>query len=409
MTRRAGASRGSRDPYGLAAVGGFVGPVVALVALVAVGAMTVGLMNGQVPFRGGNAGPGNPVGPNRTPAPTNVVIVEPEVTFPGSIVYAKAGNIWVQTGNEPRQLTSSGLDSMPTFSPDGEWVYYVHQVLGKGRHQVNGHLSWFDLSTPEIDRVKTDGTGEPERIVSGRIKSGKAISYYWIREPAVAPDGNRIALVSDGPDPNKSQVVLQIYDMTTKKFTKAKLAQSEFGHQDPAWDPNGGYILFVKNGRDGARGAPLIQKFNPANNRSFTITGPGYLSPSWSPDGKYFAATRTDSFGTDVVVLDATTGVELLRVTDDDASFSPAWSPAGDAIAFLHLEGMIVDLKLAKLVGSSGSWTVGETTSLTEVSGLDAASRPGWFVPASELPAPSPSAGPSGSASGSGPSPSASP
>jgi hypothetical protein len=59
---------------------------------------------------------------------------------------------------------------------------------------------------------------------------------------------------------------------------------------------------------------------------------------------------------------------------------------------------MIVDLQMAKLEGAAGSWTVGETTSLTEVSGLDAASRPGWFIPASELPEPSRSPTPSGSA-----------
>ena len=127
------------------------------------------------------------------------------------------------------------------------------------------------------------------------------------------------------------------------------------------------------------------------------MTGPGYISPAPSPDNKYIAATRTDSFGTDVVILDAATGAELLRVTDDDASFSPVWSPAGDAIAFLHLDGSIVDLEMVTLEGAAGSWTLGERTSLTEVSGLDAASRPGWFVPASELPEPSPGAVPSGS------------
>ena len=64
---------------------------------------------------------------------------------------------------------------------------------------------------------------------------------------------------------------------------------------------------------------------------------------------------------------------------------------------------MIVDLQMAMLEGSAGSWTVGETVSLTEVSGLDAASRPGWFVPADELPSPSPTAVPSGAGSSTAP------
>lgn len=160
--------------------------------------------------------------------------------------------------------------------------------------------------------------------------------------------------------------------------------------------PDGSYLLLVKNGRDGSRGAPQIIRYNPENQRSFIVTGPGYISPAPSPDGKYIAATRTDNFGTDVVILDGATGAEILRVTDDAGSFSPVWSPAGDAIAYLHLDGSIVDLKMATLEGPPGSWTIGKTTSLTEVSGLDAASRPGWFIPADELP--DPTAAPSSAA-----------
>jgi Tol biopolymer transport system component len=226
-----------------------------------------------------------------------------------------------------------------------------------------------------------------------------------MRQPVLSPNGHTIALVSDGTDPLENDVVMQFFDTETKKFTKLKLAATAgLGHQDPIWLRDGSYLLLVKNGRDGTRGVPQIIRYNPENQRSFTVTGPGYLSPSPSPDGRYIAATRTDTFGTDVVILDAATGAELLRVTDDDSSFSPAWSPAGDAIAFLRLDGMIVDLQMAKLEGAAGSWTMGETTSLTEVSGLDAASRPSWFIPASELPEPSRSPTPSGS----GPAPSAS-
>ena len=81
------------------------------------------------------------------------------------------------------------------------------------------------------------------------------------------------------------------------------------------------------------------------------MTGPGYLEPAFSPDGRYIAATKTSSFGNDLVILDATNGRELLRVTNDGASWAPVWSPVGDSIAFLHIQGQIVDLKLARLDG----------------------------------------------------------
>ena len=130
------------------------------------------------------------------------------------------------------------------------------------------------------------------------------------------------------------------------------------------------------------------------------LTGPGYLSPAWSRNLAYVAATRTDGFGTDVVILDARLGTELTRLTNDDRSWAPVWSPLGDAVAYLHLEGGIVDLKMVTLDGTAPNWTVGETINLTEVSGLDGASRPAWFIPEEDLPAlptapppPSPSGG----------------
>ncbi len=401
MTRRA-AVRGTRDPYGLGPARGYVAPIVAGIALIVVAAMTFSLMNGQVPFRGGSSNNGGPQGPTRTVAPSSVVIVEPEVTFPGSIVFAKAGNIWVQTGKDVRQVTDSGKDSMPSFSPDGEWVYFIRQQLGKGLFPVNGRQSWYDLATPALTRIKADGSGEPEGLVGGRVKQGKSLWFFWLRQPVLSPNGHTIAVVSDGTDPTKSDVIAQFYDTKTKKFSKLKLATTAgLGHQDPVWMRDGSYLLLVKNGRDGTRGAPQIIKYNPANQKVFTITGPGYLSPSPSPDNKYIAATKTDSFGTNVVILDGATGAELLRVTNDGSSFSPAWSPKGDAIAFLRIDGTTVDLQMATLEGQAGSWTLGETIALTEVSGLDAASKPAWFIPPSELPAPTQSLRPSGSGSGS--------
>jgi Tol biopolymer transport system component len=166
--------------------------------------------------------------------------------------------------------------------------------------------------------------------------------------------------------------------------------------------------LFVANGRDGARGAPTIWRWDPTSKKSTRFAGPGYMAPAWSPDGTFVAATKTNSLGTDVVILDLKTGSEVLRLTNDGRSWGPAWSPAGDAIAYLHIEGGIVDLKMVKLTRSGQGWTAGETLDLTRNSGLDGASRPSWYIPADQLPAPTPtptsippassSAGPAGSA-----------
>ena len=49
--------------------------------------------------------------------------------------------------------------------------------------------------------------------------------------------------------------------------------------------------------------------------------------------------------------------------------------------------GQTVDLRLAKLEGTAPAWTVAGIENLTEVSGLDAASRPDWYIPPALLPA----------------------
>lgn len=391
MTRRSAPARtrAPRDPYGIGPVAGFVGPVLGVIALVVIGAVTLGLMNGQLPFQRVTPGSGPGDGPAVTPAPPGVIITEPEAVFPGSIVYAKAGSIWIQTGTDARQVTKSGEDSMPSFSTDGTWVYFVRIQESRGKFAYgNSGRAWYDLSTPNLMRVHPDGSGV-QRLLSGRFAEGQGSWFFWLRQPAPSPDGKTIAVISDGPNPLQSDVVLQSFNLSTKKLTSLNVPESlSLGHQDPAWRPDGKYLLYVKNGRELTRGAPQIYRYDPATKKTRAMTGPGYLAPAWSPDGRFIAATKTDAFGTDIAILDSS-GKEVLRVTNDNHSFSPAWSPAGNAIAFLHLEGTIVDLRMARLDSSTGRWTVTEVVDLTKVSGLDGASRPSWFVAPSELPAPS--------------------
>ena len=55
---------------------------------------------------------------------------------------------------------------------------------------------------------------------------------------------------------------------------------------------------------------------------------------------------------------------------------------------------------MARLGGPGPDWTVTETIDLTQVSGLDGGSRPGWHIPQGELPAtPAPTLAPSASPS----------
>jgi dipeptidyl aminopeptidase/acylaminoacyl peptidase len=393
----------------VAVVRPWIAPILSVVGLVIIAILTLNLMNGSLPFVGGSGGKGGTGngtggngddGPVLTPAPSNVVVVPdvPEVKIPGSIVYAKAGNIWVQAGKEAHQLTGGGHDSMPSWSPDGKDVYFVRTTDQIGMWPAQGVQRRYQMTVPAVMRVKADGSAEPETVLDGHISNGNRDWFSWIRQPVLGPDGRTLAMVSDSPDPTKSDVVLQFFDLPRKKRTIPAIAETPpLGHQDPAWRADGQVLLYVRNGREGTRGAPVIYRWDVAKKTSTPVTGPGYLEPSFSPDGRFIAATRTSGFGNDVVILDASSGREVARITTDGRSWAPVWSPVGDAIAFLQIRGQIVDLKMARLTGTAPDWTVADTISLTEVSGLDGASRPGWFVPPDELPAPTPGASAAGS------------
>lgn len=395
----------SGEPFTVGSLGPWFAPIASIVGLLLIGVITLNLLNLDLPFGGGGSGgPGGPVdGGGRTPAPSNVVVVPEEAAFDGTIVYAKGGNIWIQVDTTATQLTDSGLDSMPSFSPDGEWVLYIRTTRERGYWPARGRPARYDIDVPELMRVRTDGSTDPESLATGKFKKGEFTWSFWMRQPVLAPDGRTVAIVTDAPNPEESNVVLQFLDLDTGTFTAADVPDNGvLGHQDPVWRHDAKFLLYVLNGRDGSTGAPVIVRYETATGGRKVLTSGGYLQPSYSPDGRYIAATRTTSRGSDIVILDGSTGSVLVRVTNDDSSFAPSWSPAGDAIAFLHLEGQTVDLRLARLGGSAPRWSVDEVVPLTEVSGLDPVSRPDWFIPADQLPeTPAPTLPPSASPAGS--------
>ena len=133
MTRRSAGGRGGRpvrrttgDPYGLGAARPFLAPLLSFAGLAAVGLLTLGLLTGSLPFLpSGGQGPdggvdGGPVVPGRTPSPSAAPVVNPGIEIDGKLVYAKAGNLWIQEGTETRRLTTTGRDSQPAWSADGD-------------------------------------------------------------------------------------------------------------------------------------------------------------------------------------------------------------------------------------------------------------------------------------------------
>ena len=168
-----------------------------------------------------------------------------------------------------------------------------------------------------------------------------------------------IALVSDGPDPT-----------TRERRPPAVRREDEEADARPASRrtrrsatriPPGGPTASCSStsrtgGRDDGRAGHLALR--PGDRRRpAPFTGPGYTQPPIRPTAASSRPPRRTRSGTDVVVLDARNGTELLRVTSDGRSWGAAWSPDGTQLAFLRLRRPRVDLQLATLERGRGGST----------------------------------------------------
>jgi Tol biopolymer transport system component len=369
------------------------------------GVLGFGLLGGPVPnvgLTGHHAAAGDV--PNRTPDPVKpfqpASIAVPQVA--GTILFVKSGRIWSVSGSDVlTPLGTTEPEQSPIWSPDGKTIYFldIHSkkanvpcsmVAASGCAAANAA---YTLEYPVLSRMPATG-GAPRAVASDLYSwAGGAYSYFWgLWQPALSPDGRTFALVSDAPNPFALDYAVELMPAAGGALNRLALPEDfGLGQNDAAWSPDGRTLAFTYNHREGTLGRPRIGLYDVESGTVRFLTDYGYAQPAYSPDGNWVAAVRTSAKGRDVVILDAHTGAEILRVSDDGRSFAPTWSPAGDQIAFLHVNGLSIDLWVATLSGSGRSVSVTRTDPLTSQSALDGASRPAWFIPPSEIPRSSPS------------------
>ena len=302
-------------------------------------------------------------------------------------MYAKAGNIWVQTGKDAAaDRQRRRLDAVVVA---GRAVDLLHPdpATETGRWPVRGTAARLRRSTiPDLMRVTADGSADPERLVDAAGSSkGSCTWFYWMRQPVVSPDGKTIALVTDAPEPRGEQrrppVLRHRHEEARRSRRSPRSGRSATRtrvaarRQVPA--------VRAERPRRGARRAghhPLRRRDEEGRARS---PAPGYLEPSYSPDGRYIAATKTSR----------------------SAPTSSSSTPRRPRAAARHRRRRVVGADLvagrrrrsrsstSTARSSTCSWPgstgerpgldgQGDDRRLTEVSGLDAASRPDWFIPA---------------------------
>ena len=128
-------------------------------------------------------------------------------------------DIWLVSldGKVKENLTrEAGVNSMPSWSPDGKKLVYVHS-LGYKKYE----LCILDIVT----RKKTKLTS---------VKDKNIINY-----PAFSPDGKTIAYSSD----ISGNYEIWLYDIA--RGSRTRLTENRYIDTYPTWSPSGNQILFT--------------------------------------------------------------------------------------------------------------------------------------------------------------------
>lgn len=111
-------------------------------------------------------------------------------------------------------------------------------------------------------------------------------------DPAISPDGTRIAYASDEAGQ------LDIYVIDVRGGTPLRLTNHSSADIGPTWFPDGSAIAFVSN----RSGQSAVWKVGQMGG-SATLLVPDAYDPAFSPNGQWIAFTRTDSTGFDSIYI----------------------------------------------------------------------------------------------------------
>ncbi len=162
--------------------------------------------------------------------------------------------------------------------------------------------------------------------------------------PAWSPDGDRLAFVWR----RASGGGFNLYTMTSGGWTPVRLTDGLWIDGNPSWSPDGSSIAFDSN-RDGGRVGVFV--VGSAGGAARWIAEG--QSPSWSPSGDVVALMRLEGGTYDVFTMrpDGSDVVNLTAHPSDDVE--PSWAPDGRRIAFASDRGGDFDIYVLDVVDGS--------------------------------------------------------
>lgn len=318
--------------------------------------------------------------PNPLPAPGAPAIgpagaattPTPQPSISGRIAFAAGHDLWVLSGDSVQRLTHSGSAQNPAWSPDGS-------TLAFDQADKNSADLWL-LTYPDGPAHALTSNASP--IVDNN---------FWEMQPDWSADGKTLVYASDRGRLRSGTLDLAAWQMAlgTRQRTQLTTANLYTGGIDyPSFRPDAPspQLLYTSwtylpNNPD-AYGQLELADLHAGKVWALTPSGQSILQASWSPNGENVAFLRRidgqDQIWTAPVPYLVGADTNILANASllvEGTNAHPAWSPAGDAIAYIGLHDGSFDLAVqplhSGLAGAPGR-------ALTSGRHLDADSAISW-------------------------------
>jgi Tol biopolymer transport system component len=263
----------------------------------------------------------------------------------------------LQTGARTRLAGSSSyLDELPVFSPDGQWIVFTRSFGTKARelfvvpasggterqltfdHRPTYGAAWTADSRGLVFSSNRAGGGESLWRVplTGGVPRRLPATFDSAFYPAISPRGDRLIYTESFEDTN-------IYLSESAGFAGASVPH-HFGEprglivssrrdDSPNISPEGDRIAFV-SGRSGNEEIWVCDRDggHPAQLTSFG--GPATGTPRWSPDGRWLAFDSIATGNANIYVISEAGGTPRRLTNGPSGNYMPSWSADGKRIYF---------------------------------------------------------------------------